>query len=371
MTGAFERIAGIALAAVLLTACGGATPEATNARRGRRCAASCDRMNVRGPLAAEVLEDGRVAILVGRADGALLYGEASVRGGRWRPRSLHLNVALESFAGDLAAVPDGDGLWVAHGSDAGPVVSRVSRQGVAPVGPLSDGSSTGDGEAPVSVDLVRDEAQSLAFCAWLPRAEGAAAPRLVALRDGEPQPVLLPFEAHRGHAIALALTTDGVVAAYASDAGVQIAGGPVAGVLRPSDRESRAVAAAGDGERAWVAWAELAGVFLVELRGGALGEVRPIDRGERTGEPAHRVGAGLSIRNLGDELLLGYQDQTAGALVTARAARLVLRQSHVDGRWTRGMEVALVEAGGAPFALDVALSARPALRGSLRATRLR
>ncbi len=350
--------------AALVAACGGAETTSETGPPRDRCTATCADLDLRGPVAARAIADVRVAIAVGRADGALVYGEASLRDGRWDPESLIFREVVNDAPGDIAAVPSDDGLLVAHGTAEGVVLTRVDMAGATQTVMVGDG-------VPASIDLV-SAPNDTHFCAFIPDGVDAVAPSLSIIRGELAENIALPVQPGSRGRVALALTERGVVVAYASQVGLQLSGGPIAGVLTATEEPTLAVAAGGVGADAWVAWAETSGVFLIAVRDGALGGTpRLVDDGARTGEPAHRVGAALTMLVTEGGPLLAYQDQTVGALVTAHIDELVLRQAHADGAWTRGLHTALVQQSGRLFALDVALRGRPEPAGALHTTALR
>jgi len=360
-----------ACAFAVASACGSATVRPTTLAERER--ATMQRLELRGAVEAMGLADGRVAVAAydDRARSVVL-GAAEV-GERWDAQSLVLR-PIARGAPMFAATLDGDGVALVQAGDAGRGV-RVMR---APIEGARATRVAGKADAAPSRLAIARDARGRLWTAWLEQ----GAPPTVARIDGATLTVVShALPAQTGGDVALA-ATDGVLAvARASSAGVDVmwlaideAAGPRArATISVSQDAADDVAARALGDQVLVAWSGALGVEIAALRAGAIvtGPTR-VDDGARRGEPAHRVGAALAMDvSPSGDIVLSYQDQTAGTLVFSRGTVGSMRRAErADRAWTRAMHTSVAWSRGRPWIVETALRSAPRLETMLRAVGL-
>ncbi len=368
---------GSLLAALVLAAgCGGGASRA--AHPAPPCAgASCDALDLWPDVAAVALDTARVLVVATRpSPAALVAGVAQIDGTTWDAHSLHFASVAVGATGPIAAVQDGDGVAVAFTATSPPAIVlvrlRLDGQPDHAIQVLGSPVSIATG-APRSLALTRDASGHL-WCAFTSSSDTPFAPGLARIEGDRVTQVHTTFAPVAGARIALVARGDDLLLARASSAGVELARVVRAAAQAPAKlatAPARDVAVAALPHGAKIAFTDEEGVSLVSLRDGASpGPARRVDDGARTGEPAHRVGAALTAAPLSSEVvLLAYQDQTAGTLVTARAkGGLAPRQDHPEPAWTRAFAVAIAKAGRGAFVLDLAARTAPHLERRLLVT---
>jgi len=316
------RVLGCWLA--LLVGCGSSTPEADTATAERSprddgCGATCETVDLRGPIAAARLDDDAVAVAARAADGTPLLGVAHVADGRWDAGSLRLRPVEDAPAGacGLALTERAEGALLALGTPEGILLYEVD----------TDGETTEladlEGPAPARLDVV--PAGDDWVVGWL---DASGHPTVRALdADGETRAIELDGTEGTAQDIALGLSEQGEV------------------LVRLADGDAGSEV-------------ELAGPRLARSGpGGVTIDDAVIDDGRREGEPAHRVGAALALLATEGGWVAAYQDQTDGTLVvTTSGGDRVIEAS--PGH-TRGMHVALARADERAFVLDLGARSTP------------
>lgn len=319
------------------------------------CGATCDDVNLRGPVAAAALGGDRVAMAARSADGKPLLGTTSVSGGRWDSPSLHLRPVTDApdRIDTLALASISGGAMLAMGAPGGITIRRVDPDGD------TTGWATVAASRPSTLAMAASPDRALAV-AWL---EEGGVPRLAEI-DPEAQAAATTADlsAREVRALSVAWTATGAVVATAGPGGVQLHSGDEVADLSPHPATEVALGSGDDG--LVVAWAGDQGVVsLIVRRADAEPDadaVTSIDDGRRRGEPAHRVGAGLSLARAGTVLLVAYQDQTAGNLVLTRSGGVGDgRQVGVSPGFTRAMHVALASVGDRVHVVDLGARTTP------------
>jgi len=337
------RLAWVLGCVCALAACGGTGGSAHETTAPEPCTATCDRsVSLRAPFAAVAVDQNRVAIVAASPREELLLGVAEVREGRWLAESLVFRSVSAERVTSLAALADGDALLLAAGGGDGLRLLRVPTE----VG-LAVESARPSEEPVTSVSLARDDAGAV-LCGW---ASANGNPHLGRFAEGVFEPIDLAAADHGG-LVAVGAVGPLPVLVWASQGGLSVLSRD--GARTYDARPVRALAVHGDGRRLAIGYTTDAGVSLLVLEAeGTAAEPTAVDDGTRAGQPVHRVGAAISTLLWDSRVLVAYQDQTTGALVTAEVGRMVTRQEHRDPRWTRAMRTSLVVVGGTPFAIDL------------------
>lgn len=323
-------------------------------------AATCDPIDPRA-LAAVALDDGRIVIAAydQRQRGLVVAVARPEREGTWDPESLHFTLVAPRAGKPLAMARAGAGVHLVYGSSQPPSL-KLARLDLTSTPRLADERTVAE-PLPLAAALAATPTSLTA--AWL---AADSIPRTLTLpvpiTDAGTTAVTLALAAQSPAAIALGNDGTRTWLARASPTGVDLVEltatpAPVTLAFTP------ATAVAMDGPH--LAWSDADGVHLVRADTLATPPAPVhVDDGARSAEPAHRVGAALSLDVCPDGTpLVAFQDQTSGALVTARIGpNGPARTESLDRRWTGAMHTAVA----CPVVLDLAARSAP-LRLILRA----
>jgi hypothetical protein len=305
-------------------------------------------------------------VLLGRrlSDGVVELARVRVGADGWSPAAW--SATTLEVPGRVLGVGlgPGDALWMRWAGPTGLHLSRLEGGALAETHALA--------EVEVSVGAVAVDARGRPWAAWsdaeghlqVRRREGAATLEVasglphagdarVALCAVGGDEVALARSSSRGVALALLGREQAVPPLTLDDASAsQVAVACAQGAVAVTSTST-------DGVSAWIRAAD-----------GTLSSPVLVDDGAREGQPDHLVGASLSLA-LDDSgvALAAYQDQTDGALITARVeGGRSARAAHPDAQATRAMHTVALSAAGGLLVLDVAARSAPRLSTSLRLT---
>lgn len=341
-------------ALALASACGGSPARSPSPERPRCPGATCDPLVPGRGLAAVALDDRRIAFAVLDTRRHVLRSATVDLTRGWDPEHVHPEAIAVDAAAPLAFTPGA----LAYTTPRGITLHRDTPLPIPTAPPTSLAITWGHAPSPQASDIT-NESEPLVQSLWLAWTTPDGAVEARRIRGDAVDPVdtrLAPAE----HGTVALASVDGVpLLVRASSRGVEtvlLDGDSAPRVL--SEDAAHAVAAATAAGAAHVAWADAGGVSRAILRGpGADGTPERIDDGRRRGEPAHTIGAALSIApvDAAGGSLLAYQDQTEGSLVIAAAGVASPFRRSLGGRYTRAFETAIAAAAGRAFVLDVAI----------------
>lgn len=329
---------------VLAVGCGGVSSIPTE--HTETCSGTCDEINLTGPVVAALNGDGRVSVVARGESGDLLYGSTEITNGQWDSEGLHFRT-IASFPSEPATLVGGLKPFLAAASGGRVVISEVAPNGVQEL---------------VSIDAPDVERITLVD-GWVAWTQSSASPVIARWGDNEVTTITTPLAKSSGW-LALVNSGEEAFVAHRTSAGIELLRIGEATPMRITGGETESHTLFLVGDTVWVAWADRQGVWARTFSAGQLGTTRHVDDGEVAGEPAHRIGAGITGGVVGGVPLLAYQDQTIGALVTTRLARRTMNQLHPSRDFSRGYHISMVPVGERLLVIDCAFRVDRGLNGT-------